>query len=367
MKKIILAILAALILFVIAVKVKISESEMNLQQTEKKLVKIGAILPLSGNMAVWGQSFKNGIMIAESHLPNNSKYDYEFIFEDNADKIKNTQSLALKLINVDKVQALITAFDPSANIAGPLAAENNILHFGSSWFPDFVKNKYNFSVYTDIADEAELMALKMVQENLHKTVLFTVNQGGFEKGIKLLKQALLKNGIEICDEIKFNLGQRDFKMDIAKAKECSPDIYVISAFAPEADIITKQLKELSGNDVKITGLDLGLNAGNLSLYESYWYTAPRLPGKLFMDQYLKSFNDNGYLYGAPIAYDQAMAIVYGFEKTPSPVNTQTIALTIQNALGIPSAYGRNSPKQKGIFHIPTGLMTIRDGKLFPAE
>ena len=51
-------------------------------KTDKPVVKIGAILPLSGDLAVWGNSEKQGLLLAQEDLPHSTKYSYQLIFDD---------------------------------------------------------------------------------------------------------------------------------------------------------------------------------------------------------------------------------------------------------------------------------------------
>lgn len=327
------------------------------QKSDKPVVKIGAILPLSGDMAVWGNSEKQGLILALEKLPTNTKYTYKLIVEDSGNANKNVQHIAQKLIKVDKVDAIITMFDPAANIISSLASDNKILHFGQSWFPQYVKDKYNYNIYANMQDEAKLIADYFKQKRIKKVQLFTVNQTGFINGTNILKKYLQDSNI-IYQETFFNFGEQDFRSAINKTKKFAPQAYVIGAFAPEADILTKQIKQYAGKDVLITGLDLGLNVSNLSLYEDSVFAMPALPHNSFLDQYVKRFNDKNYLYGATIGFISFNTIVNAYEKAQN----DNVADFLWETNEVPSIYDLSITKEHNIIYLPSQLMSIKDGE-----
>ena len=75
--------------------------------TNNSNVKIGIDIPLTGNYAWWGHEFKEGVDI---YAANDS--DLQLFFEDNHGKPNDAVSSANKLINLNKVDALITLFAP---------------------------------------------------------------------------------------------------------------------------------------------------------------------------------------------------------------------------------------------------------------
>ena len=335
------------------------------QTKNKPVIKIGAVLPLSGDLAIWGNSEKQGLLLAKEALPAELKNNYELIFEDSANANKNIQHLAQKLISVDKVDAIITMFDPAANIVGPMASANKIIHFGQSWFPQYVTDEYNYNVYADMREEARLIAEYLANKGIKKVYLFTVNQTGFIGGTDILKQFFDEQGIEY-QETNFNFGQTDFRTDVVKAQSFGAHAYVIGAFAPEADILTKQLKQINGENIIITGLDLGLNIANKSLYEGSVFGSPALPNKSFMQAYLLRYNDENYLFGATVGYVSFNALVHAFENTTHQ-DKQHTATFLNSLPNVPTIYDEEITKKNGFIYIPSKLLTIANDRLVSYE
>ena len=82
-------------------------------QANSESIKIGAILPLSGDLADIGQEINRGALIAVDELQSQGiKVDY--ISEDDQFDFKKTASAAQKLTTIDKVDAVFTAIGEQA-------------------------------------------------------------------------------------------------------------------------------------------------------------------------------------------------------------------------------------------------------------
>jgi branched-chain amino acid transport system substrate-binding protein len=99
--------------------------------TTKEPIKIGVILPLTGEMANWGESMKGGIELAKDEI--NSKggimgRHLEIVYEDNqaCDKAL-TVSAFRKLINIDKVKITMVGCSGAVLAVAPIAEENRVI------------------------------------------------------------------------------------------------------------------------------------------------------------------------------------------------------------------------------------------------
>jgi ABC-type branched-subunit amino acid transport system substrate-binding protein len=78
--------------------------------TTKEPIKIGAILPLTGEAAVWGENVKTGIELAKEGINKKGGINgrkIEVIYEDGQCDSKTGVSAVQKLITVDKFQVII--------------------------------------------------------------------------------------------------------------------------------------------------------------------------------------------------------------------------------------------------------------------
>ena len=94
MKKIVLVLMLAL---------SISACDKKEETTNgKETIKIGAILQLSGSMALSGNTFKELYQLRIAEIPKNSKYNYELIIENDSFEARKTVLASKKLIKDGK-------------------------------------------------------------------------------------------------------------------------------------------------------------------------------------------------------------------------------------------------------------------------
>src|SRR4051812_44226626 len=114
-----------LIVVVIIIAATIGFQASNKAQNGKPTIKIGITLPLTGDVARLGESVKNSLILAKSDLPA-TKYNYELVFEDDQFKPALGVTTANKLINIDKVSALVSFGSPVGNVISPIAEKSKI-------------------------------------------------------------------------------------------------------------------------------------------------------------------------------------------------------------------------------------------------
>lgn len=341
-------------------------NETKKENLEKSVVKIGLILPLTGDLSFYGESAKNGAMLAIDEVLEDNKFDYELIIEDSGNDIRKTSTIANKMITLDRVNAVFTLFAPPANVLKLLADKHQIIHIGAAWETGYTEGVYNFNNWNVIEDEIDVLTNKLKEDDLTNVAVFNVNQSGFNKAKEKMYESFKANGINVCNEVIFNFGRKDFRTDIYKAKECKPDIYILEAFTPELDVLAKQLKEIVGNDVKMTGLEMGINTPRLELFENSWYPSLAKTTDKFSNDYNDKYKQAPFFIAGNY-YDNVNMVIHGFENSEVkegdiPTNEEA-ARTIKAIDTLPSAYGEISIIADGVVRGPIDLYKISDGNV----
>ncbi|MEK7673652.1 MAG: ABC transporter substrate-binding protein, partial [Patescibacteria group bacterium] len=109
----------------------------------KETIKIGFVGPLSGDLAFIGESDKNAILLAKDELKD-TKFNYEVIVEDVQIDPKLTANATNKLINIDKVDGIISVSSGIGNVVSPITEQNKTIHFGLASDSNIAKGIYNF-------------------------------------------------------------------------------------------------------------------------------------------------------------------------------------------------------------------------------
>ena len=142
-------------------------------------IKIGVSLPLSGNLAIIGEPMKAAIDLAvEDANLKTDKYNYEVIYEDDQFSPSKALSAVQKLINVDKVDFLITAGSPVGMAVGPIAEENELIHFGIASADVAGIGSFNFNHWTPPKKQADKMVEELEKLNIEEVALISFNQEG---------------------------------------------------------------------------------------------------------------------------------------------------------------------------------------------
>ncbi|MBE6447780.1 MAG: ABC transporter substrate-binding protein [Alphaproteobacteria bacterium] len=281
------------------------------KKNEKPVVKIGVILPLTGNSADVGEMAKKAILLAQDEIPELSKYEYKFIIEDDQFKSAVTANVINKLVFQDKVNSVLTYYAPAGFIVQPIAEQHKIPHFSNTWEENITNGDYNFIQYTTMEAMADLAIDYLQEKNIDKVAIITEVRGTSEKFASKLNDKMKKNGFDTAYET-FNRGERDFKLMIEKLKSQKYDYFMVNSIRPEFDIIVKQLNEAGVSNEKIMGAG-GDTIKDMSLYEGIVFSGSSIGTKSFQKKFNKKYgHDAGY--GAVISYDLANLVVSAFEN-----------------------------------------------------
>ncbi len=284
------------------------------QSGDKPTVTIGITLPLTGDVAMLGQSNKKAIELAYSKLPTNLKYDYKLVFEDDQFKTSIGATVANKLISIDHASALISFGSPVGNVVSPIAEKNKITHindFASD--PNVAKGMYNFVHYTPAYEDSKLFISELHKRGLKNVVFFGQQDNPGVTAIinTFLADASKDSAISVLSTQLFNTGTRDFRTLIEKTKGLNADIFVLEASSPELETLTKQLRQ-AGIQTPVTTMEAFEFSPELSLFEGSWYVNGADPTDWFVDLYTQTYNE-APKFGGANGYDSLNLLVKATE------------------------------------------------------
>lgn len=220
---------------------------MNSCSKKGDVIKIGAILPLSGNMAKYGQSGKEAIQIAVENFNKTANRKVEVIYEDDIGEVKNGVSAINKLITIDKVQLILGAM-PSGITLGiaPIAEKNKVVLISPTSTAKAVTNAGDFIFRVCVSDEIEGKTMADYLYNVVKPksigILYINNDYGI--GLKAdFSNALHANGAEVVREESYKADETNFRSIISKFKRANIDALYIVAYKEQINFF-KQCSEL---------------------------------------------------------------------------------------------------------------------------
>ena len=232
------------------------------QVQQKPIVKIGASLPLSGDMSETGQNLRNAMSLAlkDETKTNNLKYDYKLYFEDDMYDVKKALSNWNLFNSVNHIDAIFTLWGTMGRVASDFAAQHKIIHMSCGLSSDVAKGFYNFNNATKPVTHAEKIATFYKNKGIKHLALFYYNCAEFDDFLPLFREKLKNNGIEIISETAVNNTDMDLMVAMQKVKNLKPDMLHVQLLPPQAGIFAKTLKKLNW-DIEIGNLnDLLLSA-----------------------------------------------------------------------------------------------------------
>lgn len=199
----------------------------------RKVVGIGSILPLSGEMAKYGKTSLAALELAiDEANRRQGVYTFKLIPEDDRLTASVGVAAARKLLDVDKVQFIVGAWPSSVTGAViPVSdAAGAVLISPASSTPNLSSSKgLFFRTCASDLDEGRAAA-EYALNTLHARHLAVVYiRNDFGQGLlRVFSDRATKRGAEVVLADGFELGASDFRVLLAKIAATSPDaIYVV--------------------------------------------------------------------------------------------------------------------------------------------
>lgn len=210
-------------------------------------VKVGVILPLTGQTANFGQDSLNGLKLALEKDTQAPKLD--IVVEDTLGTPAGSATAVNKLISSDKVNVIIGEVASSNTIAASSPAQNAKIPLmtHASTNDTITKGKDFISRICFIDSfQGEVMA-KFGQDNLKaKTAVILVDSDSdYSRGLRdSFKAAFTKMGGKVVEEISYSQKDTDFKSQLMKVRKAKPDVVFLPGYYTQVGAILRQSNEL---------------------------------------------------------------------------------------------------------------------------
>ncbi len=214
-----------------------------------KEVKIGVVLPLTGNIAAFGQTSKAGLDIAAAQNNKLSNGDTVklVVVDDRGDKVEAATAVK-RLLDKDKVSVILGEVASSNSMAmAPVAekAKTPMLTHAST-NPRVTKGKKYVTRACFIDPfQGAVMAKYALNQGLKTAVVVTDAKQDYSVGLsKAFKKAYTAGGGKILKTILINSGDKDFNAQVAALKQANPAIVAFTGYYPEAALMLKQARDM---------------------------------------------------------------------------------------------------------------------------
>ncbi|WP_213975835.1 ABC transporter substrate-binding protein [Tepidanaerobacter acetatoxydans] len=341
----------------------------------EETIKIGTIGPLTGNIATYGLSTKNGVEIAVEEFNQNGGINgkpIKLISEDTRGEQTEAANAASKLIEQDKVVAIVGGVISSETLtAGPIANDAKVVMISSSSTAAGVPEIGDYIFRNCLSDEVQAIQLAeyAVKElGLKKfAIMFTNNDYGLS--LKEAFEAKAKELAGVTAVETYNDGEKDFRAQLTKIKGTNPDALYIAGYYTEAAKIAQQAKD-QGLNVQILGadgfyspvlLELGGDAVEGAVFTAGFFTDdPSENTQNFVKVYKEKFNSEPDMFAAQ-AYDAAMILLTALKNTDDQ-GKEALQQEMAKIKDFPGITGNTSFTDVGDAIKDIIILKVEDGK-----
>ncbi len=344
-------------------------------QPESKEIKIGAILPLTGDGAKYGTSARKAIDLAFSEVNSNGGIKgkkISVVYEDTKGVAKDGVSAIQKLITVHKVPAIIGDLLSSVTLAvAPVAEKNHVVLLSPTSSAPKITDAGDYIFRNCASDifEGKVMADAAIQKFGIKKVAILYINNDYGVGItNIFKKTLIAHGGQIVAEETFNQGATDFRAQLTKITTLQFDgIYIVGY--KELGHLLKQAHELGikaqfMSTVMFEDPDILSIAGNAA--DGIVYSARAFDPdseephvKEFVASFKQHYEEEPDIFAA-YAYDAARILIQAMNK--GELSADAIKQSIYAIKDFLGVTGLTSFDDKGDVFQPAYLKTVNNGK-----
>ena len=214
---------------------------------ERKKVKVDANLPISGELAIWGSSIRDGATLSlrdlEKSDPMGPKLNFDW--QDNAGSPQSAVSIFQKqfleppALYVSGIKPQLMAIKDQIDAKG---APNFVWIFDVS-INQNSNNNFRTLVSYKIEAPVYLKYAKQLQPK-RVAIIYTFLPHAEEQFQKLVIPGLKEMGVEAVFPEAYDLGVKDFKDIANKVKEFKPDLIILNGFQNTLVGIVRALRPL---------------------------------------------------------------------------------------------------------------------------
>ena len=343
-----------------------------------KDIVIGHFASLSGGTATFGTSADEGIRLALDEI--NAKGGVMgrrvvVITEDNQSKTEEAVTTVQKLINQNKVVALLGEIASSRSIAAaPVAQRARIpmLSPGSTNPEVTRKGDYIFrACFIDPFQGSAMAQFATGELKLKKFAVLYDVRNDYSVGLReFFINAARENGAQIVADESYGEGDIDFKAQLTKIKNAGPDAVYIPGYYTEAGLIARQARDLGLNVPLLGGdgwdSDKTIEIGQKAIEGAYFtnHYAPdetREQVQKFVEDYKKKYNGKVPDAMAILGYDSMKLMCDAIERAKS-TKGKAIRDALAATVDFPGASGKITINKDRNAEKPIVVVRIEGGQ-----
>lgn len=339
-------------------------------------IKIGVVLPMTGGVSSFGQMLWEGIKTAKELQPKVLGYDVELILLDNkSDKVESANAFR-RLIEKEKVIAVLGDLTSSQAIAGAAVSEElKTPQLTPSASSPLVTAQKKYVSRVCFADpfQGEVAAKFTVDSlKLTKVAMFMDVEQDYAVGLaKYFEKTFVSKGGKIIREL-YKSGDQDFTAQISDAMSKGAQAFFIPGYYQEIALIAIQAKQAGFEGALVTGdgadaaetIEIGKDAVNgLYLTAHYHQDSPAANknAEMFLQKFSQLFSKSKPSSLSALGFDAYMILLDSISRANS-FNKDKINEQIRKTANFPGATGFITIDKNGDTIKSVTMVRIENGK-----
>nr|WP_316640188.1 ABC transporter substrate-binding protein [uncultured Roseateles sp.] len=328
------------------------------QGVNKDEIVVGSIQDLSGPLAGFGKQIRLGMNLRVDEINEQGGVNgrkLKLVIEDSGYDPKRAVLAAQKLVNQDKVFAVIGHLGTAGNMAAmPIQFEKGVINFfpvtaAREMYEPFHKLKYSFAA--TYFDQIRLAAPKLVKEKGAKKVCSIYQDDEF--GLEVLRgaEAGLKSiNMELAEKTSFKRGATEFSSQVARMKAAGCDFVVLGTIIRETIGTIGESRKTGfnptflGSSAAYTDLIHKLGGKAMDgLYATMTVQNPYLdeasqPIRFWANKYKTKYNDDPTVFSI-YGYNAIDAFIRGAQKAGKNLSTDAFVKAMDTMVIPPDIFG----------------------------
>ncbi|MDP2067304.1 MAG: ABC transporter substrate-binding protein [Burkholderiaceae bacterium] len=328
------------------------------QGVSKSEITLGSIQDLSGPIAGFGKQVRLGMMLRVDEINEQGGVNGRKLVlkvEDSAYDPKRAVLAAQKLVNQDKIFAMVAHIGTAQNLAAmPVQFDKNVVNFfpvtaAREMYEPYHRLKYSFAA--TYYDQMRMAVPKLVKEKGAKKVCTMYQDDEF--GLEVMRggEVGLKSiGMEFAEKTSYKRGATDFSSQVAKMKAEGCDFVVLGTIIRETIGGIATARKLGfnptflGSSASYTDLIHKLGGKAMDgLYATMTVQHPYLdeasqPIRFWANKYKTKFNDDPTVFSV-YGYNAVDTFIRAAQKAGPNLTTDSFIKAMDTMVVPPDMFG----------------------------
>ena len=230
---------------------------------DENVVRIGAILPLTGTIGSAGIDSKNGLELAINHgnqMLKDYNYTLEITYEDHKSSAKDAVVAINKLLTINDVDIVYCQLTNTSLAIKPIVTEKKVPTFAVSGAIDLLENtQYLYRNYINPHYYADKTLNCISKTFIDKDICVVYSNTDFGRSMfEGIQKATIESDINILTSYAYDDSSGDYKNLVYKILSENPNINVIyvAGVGRNLGVLIKQLKQLGFKGNIVGGIEL---------------------------------------------------------------------------------------------------------------